>query len=199
MDEGYIKFNAQWERMPLPDSIQLEEIKSCRQALYQKKWIGVYPNGVGYGNISQRLNKSGSFIITGSRTGALEKLTNAHFSVVRDFSLAQNTLYCEGPSIASSESMSHAVFYQECPWVNGVIHIHHQGLWERLLGVVPTTAKGVAYGTPEMAWSIIDLLKHSSLKTQQILVMHGHPEGIFVFGEQLSAAQQILELHFNAQ
>ena len=84
--------------------------------------------------------------------------------------------------------MSHAVIYQECDWVNGVIHIHNVEMWKTLLHNVPTTDKTATYGSPEMAYSIIQLLRKTDLKTQQIFVMKGHEEGVFVFGEDLKSA-----------
>jgi ribulose-5-phosphate 4-epimerase/fuculose-1-phosphate aldolase len=88
--------------------------------------------------------------------------------------------------------MSHAVFYQESPLINGVIHVHSQALWEKLLHQVPTTDASATYGSPEMAYSIIQLIQETDLLTQKILVMEGHPEGIFVFGADLEEAGQVL-------
>lgn len=157
--------------------------------------LGVYSNGIGFGNISQRWEEQGQFLISGSGTGRFEQLTTEHFTRVTQVDLPSNTLHCEGPIIASSESMSHAVFYQECPEVKGVIHVHNQQLWEKLLHRVPTTDASATYGSPEMAYSIIDLLKNSDLREQKILVMEGHVEGIFAFGEDLEQAGQVLLQH----
>lgn len=72
--------------------------------------------------------------------------------------------------------MSHAVIYCECPEVQGVIHIHNLEMWERLLHQVPTTDAAATYGSPEMAYSIIDLLQHTDLRSQGIFVMEEHRE-----------------------
>jgi len=50
-----------------------------------------------------------------------------------------------------------------------------------LLDQVPTTDEDAAYGSPEMASSIVNLLRNSGLRQQKIFVMRGHPEGIFAF------------------
>ena len=66
------------------------------------------------------------------------------------------------------------------------------GLWEFLLHKVPTTDAGAPYGSPEMARSIIRLLRETDLREQKIFVMEGHPEGIFSFGETLEAAAAVI-------
>jgi ribulose-5-phosphate 4-epimerase/fuculose-1-phosphate aldolase len=116
----------------------------------------------------------------------------SHYALVTDVDIRHNTLYCRGPVVASSESMSHAVIYQELPWVGGVIHIHHLGLWERLLHRCPTTDATATYGSPEMADSIRALIRTTTLPEERLFVMEGHREGIFAFGADLPAAFQRL-------
>ena len=119
----------------------------------------------------------------------------SHYAVVTNVRIDENQLSCRGATIASSESMSHAVIYEYCDWVKGVIHIHNLALWQNLLYRVPTTAKGVPYGSPEMAYSIIDLLKTTDLQQQRIFVMEGHEEGVFTFGSSLEEAASVI-LHW---
>lgn len=192
MNEGYIKFQAKWEKAQSLSLERLENLIFWRDILYQKGLVGVYENGIGYGNISQRKNAEGQFIISGSMTGHLQTLSKEHFTLVTKVNIAKNTVWCEGPIIASSETMSHAVIYQECPEVESVMHVHHIKLWEKLLHKVPTTNASATYGSPEMAYSIIELLQKTDLRKQKIFVMEGHPEGIFVFGESLKEAADIL-------
>ena len=160
--------------------------------MYDLGLIGVYENGIGFGNISRRLNAHNQFIISGTATGGIPRLSGEHYAIVRQADLAGNALHCEGQVIASSESMSHAVIYRECPQINGVIHIHHLKLWQALLHRVPTTDRSAAYGTPEMAESIVALLRETALPELRIFVMEGHEEGIFVFGETLEAAAAVI-------
>lgn len=193
MDEGYIKFNARWKKIPPIAESRLRDIVYWRDVMRSHGLIGVYGNGVGYGNISKRTGEGTDFIITCSATGHLPTLTALHFSTVTGFNMDENTIECLGPCLASSESMSHAVIYRECPEVNGVIHVHDQTMWKSLLHKVPTTEAGVAYGSPEMAESIINLLKGTDLREKRLFVMEGHPEGIFSFGATLDdAAEKIL-------
>ncbi|MCF8246060.1 MAG: class II aldolase/adducin family protein [Saprospiraceae bacterium] len=195
-DEGYVKFQAVWEQAaPLP-APKLAELSHWRDEMHRLHLIGVYENGIGFGNISQR-SSGNQFIITGTATGHLPTLTSAHFTTVTNFDIEKNTVHCRGPALASSEAMSHAVIYRECPEVQGVIHVHNAELWERLLDQVPTTADGATYGSPEMALSIINLLKNSDLRQQKIFVMRNHPEGIFVFGASLAKASAVLMHHLD--
>ena len=192
IDEGYIKFTPVWKRSaPLPEAV-IEDLNKARQELYDCNLIGAYPNGIGFGNISQRIKGTTQFYISGSATGNYAKLTGAHYSKVRSFDLEKNSLTCSGPIVASSESMSHAVIYQVCDWVNAVIHVHHLEYWQKLLHQVPTTDRSATYGSPEMAFSIIDLLKTTNLPETKLFVMEGHREGIFAFGKNLEEAVRII-------
>lgn len=187
-DEGYIKFNAQWKKGKNLPSPFLQPLIQARQHLYQLGLIGAYDNGIGYGNISRRWNEAGRFVISGSTTGNFQQIREEHFTLVTRLDIDNNTLWCEGPIIASSESMSHAVIYQECTWVNAVIHVHHLGMWEYYLHKVPTTDASATYGSPEMAYSIVELLRTTDLEQKKIFVMEGHREGVFVFGESMEEA-----------
>src|SRR3990167_5057475 len=123
MDEGYIKFNCNWIRGRPIEKGKLVEINKWRQNLYRLGLIGKYPNGVSFGNISVR--EGSGFFITGSKTGGLSLLDENHYTKVVDFDLETNSLVCIGPIIASSESITHAVFYQVDPNIKAVIHVHN--------------------------------------------------------------------------
>ena len=195
IDEGYIKFNPHWVKSPSFSYDGLTALMEARQKLYRKNLIGAYPSGIGFGNISVRnplAVHSNAFFISGSATGHIPQLTKAHFSLVTKVDIEQNILYCEGPVIASSESMSHAVIYRECPEVQAVVHVHHLEMWRQLLHKVPTTDAAATYGTPEMAWSIVDLLKKTDLRDTKLFVMQGHEEGVFAFGNSLEEAVEVI-------
>lgn len=194
-DEGYIKFKADWEQAPPLPGTALAELNGWRDKMYDLGLIGAYENGIGFGNISCRWKNSAQFIISGSATGNFKKLTAQHYALVTAVDIDQNRLVCKGPVIASSESMSHAMVYQALPEVQGVIHVHHLELWEKLLHQVPTTAPDATYGSPEMAYSILQLIEETDLREQRIFVMEGHREGVFAFGESLKAAAEVL-YHF---
>jgi ribulose-5-phosphate 4-epimerase/fuculose-1-phosphate aldolase len=186
-DEGYIKFNCTWIEEELPNKNIIDELNNWRQKLYNQQLIGAYPDGIGYGSISCRLT-DGSFLITGTATGNIKQLTNDHFTRVVDFNIEDNSITCQGPIKASSESLTHAIIYKSLPEVNAVVHIHNNVLWQKLLNNVPTTSLQVAYGTPEMANEINRLRSTTNLKDDKILVMAGHEDGLIAFGKDLAEA-----------
>lgn len=196
MDEGYIKFQAQWQQAPALPAESLHDLIQQRDELHRLGLIGVYDNGVGYGNISQRWNNENQFVISGSATGHLVNVSKLHFTLVTKVEIAKNKVWCKGPIVASSETMSHAVIYKECAEIQAVIHVHQAVLWKKLLHQVPTTDASATYGSPEMAYSIIKLLKNSNLRQEKVFVMEGHPEGIFVFGESLQECNDLLICQF---
>ncbi len=198
MDEGYIKFKADWqESTPFPRGL-LQELNEYRQRVYDLGLIGAYDNGIGFGNISQRHpDHPDQFLISGSATGNFKTLTEDHYALVTHVDIDRNELRCEGPIVASSESMSHAVIYQTLPEVQAVIHAHHLGMWQELMHKVPTTDASATYGSPEMAYSIIDLLQTTDLPQSKLFVMEGHEEGIFVFGREMVEAYRVLVKAFN--
>lgn len=196
IDEGYIKFSANWEKTGALPPQAVAELNTYRQHLYRLGLIGAYENGIGFGNISCRASEGGLFYISGSKTGNYPVLDENHFALVTAVDAAVNQLSCLGPVIASSESMSHAVLYEACPEVNGVIHIHNYIMWERLMHQVPTTDASAPYGSPEMVESIRNLLATTDLRQSRIFVMEGHEEGVFTFGETLEAAMEVLMAYY---
>lgn len=187
-NEGYIKFEAKWKPTAPLRGADIAELNYWRQMVYTWGLIGAYPDGIGFGNISRRWDAAGRFLISGSATGNIETLDARHYCIVQMADPAQNLVHCEGPVIASSESMSHAVIYQQCPEVGAVVHAHHRMLWERWMHRLPTTDASVSYGSPEMAAEIVRLLRESELRQQGVFITAGHEEGIFAFGRDLAEA-----------
>ena len=68
----YIKFNCNLIKGTV-EKEKIEELNYWRNKLFEMGLIGVYENGVGFGNISER-TQGNKFIITGSTTGGKEKL-----------------------------------------------------------------------------------------------------------------------------
>ena len=191
MDEGYIKFKCNWIKSKPFKSSKIQKMEEIRKTLYQIGVIGAYENGIGYGNISARVNGN-EFFITGSATGNLLTLDDEHFSKVTGFNLDENTLNCVGPIIASSESMTHGVIYHLDKGINAVVHVHNKRLWLELMNRVPTTSENVGYGTPQMAREIMRLFKEEELKEKKIIVMAGHEDGVIVFGKDLEEAGKVI-------
>ncbi|MCU0532624.1 MAG: class II aldolase/adducin family protein [Hydrococcus sp. Prado102] len=200
-DEGYIKYQCNWIDAP-PFSLKtIQELNRWRDKLYQLGLIGQYDNGIGFGNLSIRIKEDrdshpcpvgNRFIISGTKTGGLPTLNERHYTKVVDCNWDKNYVTCLGPIQASSEALTHAAIYEANPKIDVVIHVHHLDLWQKLMDKVPTTAKQVAYGTPEMAREIIRLCREENLGETQILVMSGHEEGIITFGRNLDEAGNLL-------
>ncbi|MBU8893574.1 MAG: class II aldolase/adducin family protein [Bacteroidales bacterium] len=192
-DEGYIKFNLNWDKKAFNFSDQdFSQINSTRKNLFETGLIGAYPDGIGFGNLSIRTEKN-EFIISGSATGNFENLTKEHYSLVKDYDIHKNSVRCEGFSKASSESLSHAIIYESNPKVNAVIHVHHNDMWKKYLNHLPTTNKKAEFGTPEIALEIKKLANQSS----GIIIMGGHREGIISYGKFLNEAEEIILKYFN--
>ena len=191
MDEGYIKFNCNWIKTNLIPEDKVVAINVWRDIMYKQGFIGVYDDGIGFGNISVRCEDQ-TFLITGSSTGEFEKLNENHYSLVTNYNLLQNSLTCKGPIKASSESLTHALIYECSPETNAVIHIHNIDMWNNLIHKVPTTKIEATYGTPEMANEIKRLFTESDVAADKIILMGGHKEGIISFGSTLEEAGNIL-------
>src|ERR1035437_4719757 len=138
-ETGSIKFQCNWiQSEPIEEEI-IAKINHWRNILFNNKLIGVYPNGVGYGNISIRLTEN-EFLISGTSTGHLENLTNKHYSRVIDYNFERNALTCKGPIKASAESLTHAAIYEMDQKIQAIIHIHNKQMWNKLLNKIPTTS-----------------------------------------------------------
>ncbi len=191
IDEGYIKFQCNFTLGEIRDDLDLGELIKVRNELYALGLIGVYPDGIGFGNVSQRiLNRQ--FIISSTQTGHISNATKEHFSLVTNYNIENNSVDCVGQLKASSESMTHAAIYECSKEIRSVLHIHSEKYWNELMNKVPTTPKDVPYGTPEMARAVKDLFHTSDLAESKIFVMAGHREGIVAFGLDSLDARRII-------
>jgi len=184
----YVKFTHQCARADIAPFDELPDLNACRRKLRELRLIGVDSNGIGFGNLSVRDRGTSNFYITGSATGGLPELTPMDCVRVVACDFQKNRLRYEGSAIPSSESLTHAAIYESNQSTAAVIHCHELALWTSLLDRVPTTSKAVAYGTPEMAYEIMNLFKGSGVQHRKIVVMAGHQGGIVAFGKNLEEA-----------
>lgn len=196
-DEGYIKFQVHWKEERLSEEKDFHALLEWRARMHSCGLIGVYPDGIGFGNISTRM-QGDRFVISGSATGALPELGCEHLSLVERVDVAHNEVFCRGPIVASSESMTHAMVYRALPWVSAVIHVHHRQMWDYWMHRLPTTPSEVSYGSPEMARSVLDLLKHMPRRRPGLLVMGGHEEGLIAYGGSHEEAGRCVLNHLAA-
>lgn len=187
-DEGYVKFHSQRNEKNAISYSQMADLNRWRTKMHDLKMIGAYDNGIGFGNISVKTNSNPiNFIISGTQTGESRILKKEQYVLVTEYDFAANFVKCSGMTDASSESMTHASVYESQKDVSAVIHVHHFGLWKKLLYEVPTTEK-VPYGTPEMAQEVQRLFREGDTSKKKIIVMAGHEEGIITFGKDLDEA-----------
>jgi len=191
-ETGYVKYRcdhvvAEATRFP-----GFESLNEVRSALHEQGLIGMYRNGIGFGNVSIRALGSKGFHISGTMTGESPVLDPTHYTKVAAVEFDQNWLRCEGPIQASSESMTHASIYHQDTETCAALHVHHLELWKRLLHRIPTTRQEVEYGTPEMAAEVARLFRETNVRQQRIFAMAGHEEGIFAFGASPEQAYRVL-------
>ena len=197
MTEGIIKFSCSWEEVEifLPEATYVQ-LETSRQALYARGLVGVYPDGIGYGNLSVRSREGKSYYISGSGTGSKACLEPGDYAQVTDYHIQENHLTCRGLVKASSESLTHAAIYEVLPTAQAVLHVHCLWMWEKLLYNYPATSNHIRYGTPEMAQAVGRLALEIHESREKILVMAGHQEGILAFGEDLTqVTDQIINIY----
>jgi len=194
--EGVIKFNYEClDRNYLIPEASFNKLNPLRNELKNKNYIGVYPDGICYGNVSLRIEKGNTFHITASDTGKFLNTDRAQYVKVTSCNLSNNQCLYKGPGLPSSESLSHYIIYDSCQAINAVIHIHDSALWKQLYNKVPTSSPDVTYGSLAMVHEIIRLLNEGPLMQQNILVMGGHPDGIICFGNSIDEAANLLKIY----
>ena len=195
MNEGVIQYQLHYQPQVLAPPVDITELNTIRAQLYKLKLLGQSPDiyqGLGYGNISQRLNNvqyPQGFLITGSQTGHLKTLNHCDYAWVLQCEPALNRLSAIGETPPSSEAMTHAVIYQSLAAVQAVIHVHWPQLWQQASQrQLLTTASAISYGTPAMAVAVAHALQTAGNPTRGCLAMLGHEDGILAWGPDLRSA-----------
>jgi L-ribulose-5-phosphate 4-epimerase len=188
----YIKFSCERVAAEITSFGGFAALNAYRRKLLHLRLIGVDPNGIGFGNLSVRDGATDEFYITGSATGGIPELTLADCAKVVAYDFKRNCVRYEGSAIPSSESLTHAAIYQSAARAGAIIHCHDSKLWAALLNQAPTSSRAGAYGTPELAYAIMQLFKGSDLQRRKIVVMAGHEGGIVTFGAELGEAFAVL-------
>ncbi|MEO8350820.1 MAG: class II aldolase/adducin family protein [Chthoniobacteraceae bacterium] len=179
--DGYIRFQCEWVRAGPMAFAEFDELNAARQRARELGLIGVYPNGIGFGNISVRMDDGERH--RGSRTPRARTLRPGN-----GFDRERNWVRRAGPIRASAELMTHAAIYQADSSARAVLHGHHRGLWLAALDREPTTDQAVEYGTPGMAAEIQRLFGEGDAGRIRFIVMGGHEEGLLSFGSNVEEA-----------
>ncbi|MGB5260705.1 MAG: class II aldolase/adducin family protein [Gammaproteobacteria bacterium] len=201
-EEGVIKFDLRFSEHAPVALEYFTELNRWRSLLWEQALIGQDPiryGGYGYGNVSQRLPHSPerdgqrAFLISGSQTGHLPELLAKHYAVVTAYDPVLNYIKARGPIRPSSESLTHAMVYDQSDDIRVVLHVHSPDIWlaaDRLQ--LPVTDASVAYGTPAMADEVRRLFRETGVAGQRIFSMGGHADGIVAFGKTADEAGSIL-------
>lgn len=192
IDDGYVKYTSTRRDGMVRPSAELDGLNRARTTLFDRGLIGVYDNGVGYGNLSVRVGHHNQFVITASATGAQRTLQAEQFCLVEAFSVDDNHVQSMGSLPASSESMTHGAIYAARADVQCVIHVHSRILFDHLLcSGAPATPADVPYGTPAMARTVAQLVaRQPNLPT--VFVMAGHDEGVVAYGANTASTLDAL-------
>jgi hypothetical protein len=189
--DGVIKFRLDHVEQQL-ESASVEELDAWRSVFKQLGIIGQDADkydGYGFGNLSQR-NNSG-FLISGTQTGFIESTRLNDYAEVSGWNASLNTLSSRGMVQPSSESLSHAVIYDANEGVGCVFHVHSSEIWQNTRNLsVPVTNPNIAYGTPEMALAVEEIVTKNELPN--VLSMGGHEDGIIAYGRNLAETGLIL-------
>lgn len=195
--EGVIKYQLNHEYAPLAPTISLAEINAWRSIMYKLNLIGQDDHrygGLGFGNISQRLDtKSSQFVISGTQTGHLEQLTRHDYCLITTAIPEKNSISSTGECQPSSEALTHASVYAQDNAVQAVIHIHSPAIWNKTHALqLAHTPTDIAYGTPAMAEAVAELINAQHWQHAAVFTMLGHEDGIVAFGTSLSQTAQML-------
>ncbi|NOX10016.1 MAG: class II aldolase/adducin family protein [Gammaproteobacteria bacterium] len=191
--DGIIQFNHPLRESRPVDKTVYNLLEVIRRKVFNNKWIGVYPDGVGYGNLSCRLQDQTGFYITASQTGHLPTCLPEHYCQIHDYDYQKNQVSYSGCLPPSSESLTHAMFYELDDAIAAVLHIHHPQAWSQLKKHLPCTHEDTTYGTIEMAMEIKRLYQMPYLHQEKCLVMAGHKDGLISFGKDLVEAFNIMQ------
>ncbi len=195
--EGVIKYQLKHHLESLSDDYSITAINAWRTLMYRLQLIGqddARYEGYGFGNISQRIEfNSEQFMISGTQTGHIPVLAIDNYCLVTSATPELNQIHATGLCKPSSEALTHASVYLQDKKIQAVIHAHCPEIWRntRKLKLSHTT-KSVAYGTPEMAIAVNQLLQGESWQQASIFTLLGHEDGVIAFGENLSQAANVL-------
>lgn len=187
--EGVTKFSLDHKEEDIAQ-LDVGALIAWREILLPLGLIGENANrygGLGFGNISQRTDAG--FVITGSQTGHISRMSIHDFAEVVDCQLQLNKISSRGRVPPSSESMTHGTIYQCNDSINSVFHVHSPEIWRasRILAL-STTSADIPYGTVEMADAVSGLIKSET----GVFCMLGHEDGIVCYGPDPGSTGMLL-------
>ncbi len=193
--EGVTKYHLDFKMAPAPAWSLCAELDAWRTLLFMLQLTGQDSQrygGLAYGNVSRRVTHD-SFLISGTQTGALPRLSAQHYCRVDHCNINHNRITAQGPIPPSSEALTHGAAYLASPAIHCVIHVHSPVIWTHAESLAMAVIDPVvAYGTPEMAESVAKLLEENPFR---VIAMGGHQDGILSCGATPESAVQPLISH----
>ena len=184
--EGVIKFHVDHETCTCCRKSDIVELTKWRNELRAAGLVGqdlARYGGLGFGNLSRRMG-DGTFLITASQTGHLDKLTPVEYARITDFDPGQNLVRSKGINYPSSETMTHLAVYDSNQRVQFVFHVHCPEIWNARDNLdPPITDPTIEYGTVEMFYEVQRLLRDGENYQKGVLAMGGHTDGLLAWGE----------------
>jgi len=188
--EGVVKYSLDFTSKEITYEKEYTVLEECRERLYALGLIGAYDDGIGYGNISHRVENTDTFLITATQTGELNSLSTNEYSLVENIDFKSFKTTAIGMSRPSSECITHGAIYSLDKEINVVVHIHNEKLWNFMLKNNLLSTNDTPYGTPEMVEDVINIYKDIDVLSNNVFVMKGHFEGIVSFGKNIAEAEK---------
>ena len=189
-EEGVIKFRFDHEPGAAPEESTTAPLRAWFRILRRLELVGQDParyQGAAWGNLSRRLGSG--FVVTCSQTSGRRALEADHFATVEKWWPERNRLRSRGPCPPSSESLTHAMLYDEIPRANWVFHAHTPLIWRRAEALgLPVTDPAAEYGTPEMADAVRAVVAGLGRPSSGLLSMGGHEDGVLAWGGRAEEA-----------
>ena len=164
---------------------RLEELKYWCREFHRCNFTPPYEGG-SYGNLSFRLEDGKDpFIITGSKIGLKDELSDDCFVKVCSCDFEKRIVYASGTREPSSESMLHFAIYHQRKDVNAVFHGHCQKVLSNINKLkIVETKKEEPYGTIELVRRVLEILDD-----EFFLVMKNH--GFISLGRTMKEAGKL--------
>jgi hypothetical protein len=194
--EGVIKYRLDYKPGTPHEYPEIAELNAWRTILFQLGLIGQDSgryDGLAFGNVSFRLDNTRQFVITGSQTSGLMRLTCEYCCTILSADPSRNYIVAEGAVKPSSEALTHAAVYTANSEVKAVVHVHSPIIWRHYKSLaLPAIDSSIQYGTPAMAEAVLALFARNLLSEIPLFVMLGHEDGIVSFGNSIANASQVL-------
>jgi L-fuculose-phosphate aldolase len=173
-----IKFKVEYLAKKSSEDVVLKDLKDWAAKFHTLSLTPLYQGGSS-GNLSVRTTNQ-SFLITASHTNLGDTLQNKDFVLVEKIDREKNIAYVRGLRQPSSETMLHAVIYENRPEINAVFHGHSP---EILQAAVKNdwlqTTKECTYGSIALLNSVLEVLGSNNfiiLKNHGFLSLGRNPK-----------------------